>query len=132
VTYSGLDKAVHRLTGATRPDHKIALDVGRRLVQHVQEVLAIEGRRRLVDTALLTSDEVAWNPAALEQPLRAVGRLHAIAGTGTVTLVLPEDQRITPEQVVELLQVVRQRTEIVRLQLVRRRGQEDQQRLPLP
>jgi hypothetical protein len=127
----GLETAVRRLTGAGLCDGKTSLDVGRRILQHLHEVLQVEGRRRLVDSVLDAPGELAGAATTPEQQLRAAGRLHAVCGTGTAVLLLPEEERTTPEQMVRLLQYTWQRTEVQRLRLVRRRQQEDQPSLPI-
>jgi hypothetical protein len=127
VTPLGLDAAVRRLCGAGLCAGKNALDLGRRILAHLREVLAGESQRRPVGAALEAPDE-AWD-APPEQQLRAAGRLHAVTGAGTAQLLLPDDERINAEQVVRWVQDAREHTDVARLRLVRRRPRQDQPQL---
>jgi hypothetical protein len=125
----GLETAVRRLTGAGLCDSKASLEIGRRLMQHLVDVLEVEGRRRLVDGVL--EPPVEWLAAAAEQQLRVAGRLHAVSGTGTALVVLPKDEKVTAEQVVQLLWHTWQTTEVARLRLAPRSSTEQQLTLPI-
>jgi hypothetical protein len=60
-----------------------------------------------------------WDEAApLKGQLRAGGVLHGAAGHGTLGLFLPGEQR-RPEAVAEVLREAWERTDVVRLRLLR-------------
>jgi hypothetical protein len=129
VAPNGLETAVRRLTGSGLSDSKVSLDVGRRLLQHLDDVLEVEGRRRLVDSVVEVSEQCL--AAEAEQQLRALGRLHAVSGTGTAMVLLPEDEKMTAEHVVQLLRHTWQSTEVARLQFTPRSPTEQQLTLPI-
>ena len=52
--------------------------------------------------------------------------LHALAGTGTATVTLNEDERLSVDQVVRLLEFAWQQTDVLRLRF-RPRPPEEQQ-----
>jgi hypothetical protein len=72
-----------------------------------------------------TAENVAgltgWDTTApLKSQLRSAGILHGIAEHGTLALFLPEDEKLSPEQIVEWLRTAWQQTDVIRLRLVRR------------
>jgi hypothetical protein len=134
----GLDRLVRELCGAGLCDGEGPLDLGRRIVGRLREVLRQDGLSAHLGTCLdgpatfhlhpdereAISDEEAagltpWDSAA---PARsqwlAGGALHAAAG-GTMALFLPEDRPVSAEQVVGWLRAAWRQTEVVRLRLMR-------------
>jgi hypothetical protein len=56
---------------------------------------------------------------SLKDQLQAAGILHALAGSGTVALLIPEGRSLSAEELVDLLRYAWQQTEVVRVRLVR-------------
>jgi hypothetical protein len=119
------------------------LDFARQIAQRLREVLRQDGRLAHLDTCLdgpfcfqladakRPSDEwptaeniaglTAWDAKApLKNQLRSAGVLHGIAEQGTVALLLPEDETMSPDQIADWLQTAWQQTDVVRLRLIRR------------
>jgi hypothetical protein len=133
----GLAAAVKALLGRGLCEDKSGLDFARRIVGRLREVLAADGRSTLVDSCLETpwdfqpddapspeSGEVVvgltpWETAAPRSQLRAAGVLHAAAGSGTAALLLPWDQRVSPEELLNLLAFAWRETALVCLRVVR-------------
>ena len=80
-------------------------------------------KRSGVTTNILPSGELG---APARQQLTVAGRLHALAGTGTATVTLNEDERLSVDQVVRLLEFAWQQTDVLRLRF-RPRPPEEQQ-----
>jgi hypothetical protein len=126
----GLDAVVRTFTGTGIVEGKPALDLARRLVEHMQAALTDEGRRRLVDTVLdappvptFDNEEAGlttWDAdAPAERQLSASGKLHAVASSGTAVVAFAD--RPAAERVAELLAYAWRQTEVARLQLGVRR-----------
>jgi hypothetical protein len=106
-----------------------ALDFARQVVQRLHAVLQEDGRACLMDTKLdsLVDDTAFATPektggltsgdatAAVKAQLMAASALHAVAGSGTVTVLLPQNRPPSPEDVAGWLRYAWQHTEIVRL-----------------
>ncbi len=119
VTPLGLDGAVRTLTGSGLNESKAGLELARRILQSLDNVLAEEGKRRLVDCVLDMSEELPGGEASApaRQQLTVAGRLHAITGTGTATVALNEDERLSVDQVVRLLEFGWRQTDVWRLRI---------------
>ena len=81
--------------------------------------------RQISDSRWPSAQEVAgltpWDPdATAKAQLEAASPLHALAGTGTVALSVPEDRPLSAEELVDLLRYAWQQTEVVRVRLVRK------------
>jgi hypothetical protein len=113
----GLDQAVRALTGSGINEGKANLDLARRMAQTLHDVLAQEGQRRLVDCVVDITESLfdGEGQSASRQQLQAAGRLHLIAGSGTATVALGDDERVNVDQVVRLLEFTFRQTEISRL-----------------
>jgi hypothetical protein len=108
-----------------------ALDLGRRVVLRLRDVLRQDGRAAQMDTCLdgpfdfrLAAGTVAgltpWSQrASAKAQVRAGGALHGAAEHGTLALFVPEDQPASAAQVAGWLREAWERTELVRLRLVR-------------
>lgn len=120
-----------------------ALDFAKQIVLRLRDVLRQDGRMTHLDTCLdgpfrfyfndavergdgwPTAENVAgltgWDATApLKSQLRSAGVLHGLAEHGTLALFLPEDEKLSPEQIVQWLQTAWQQTDVVRLRLVRK------------
>jgi hypothetical protein len=62
--------------------------------------------------------------------LQAAGPLHALAGTGTLALLVTEERAVSAEALVQLLHYAWQQTEVVRIRLVREAPQPQQLTAP--
>lgn len=119
-----------------------ALDSGRQIVQRLRDVLRQDGRNAHLDTCLdgpfgfhlaevgergeawpAAEDAAgltAWDTtAACKSQLRSAGVLHGVAEHGTVAVFLPEENTLSPEQVVEWLHTAWQQTDVLRLRWIR-------------
>ncbi|HYV37078.1 MAG TPA: ATP cone domain-containing protein [Gemmataceae bacterium] len=110
----GLDGAVRLLTGAGMHQGKTGLDLARRVLQTLEQVLEEEGKRRLVDCGLEITEDLtgAKDMTPTGQQLTVVGRLHAVTGRGTVVAALGEDERLSVDHVVRLLEFAWRHTEV--------------------
>ena len=65
------------------------------------------------------SEELPGDEASVpvRQQLAVAGRLHAVAGTGTATVTLNEDERLSVDQVVRLLEYGWRQTDVWRLRI---------------
>jgi hypothetical protein len=108
-------------------DTSVDSPLGYRLPSASPEREPLSGSRSLwhiSDTRWPSALEVAgltsWEPeATAKEQLQAAGRLHAIAGTGTVALSVTEDRPLSAEELVGLLHYAWQQTEVVRVRLIR-------------
>jgi hypothetical protein len=139
----GLDRVVHAFINKGLSAGGVALDFARQIVQRLRDVLRQDGRTTHLDTCLDgpfrfflapaadTGDDwpaaenvaglTAWDSTApLKNQFRSAGVLHGIAEYGTVALFLPQDEKTSPEQLVDWLQTAWQQTDVVRLRLIRR------------
>jgi hypothetical protein len=138
----GLDCVVHSFVKKGLSAGGAALDFAKQIVLRLRDVLRQDGRIAHLDTCLdgpfrfyfddtaergdgwPTAENVAgltgWDTTApLKSQLRSVGILHGIAEHGTLALFLPEDEKLSPEQIVEWLRTAWQQTDVVRLRLIR-------------
>ncbi len=138
----GLDYVVHSFVKKSLSAGGAALDFAKQIIQRLRDVLRQDGRITHLDTCLdgpfrfyfddaaepgdgwPTAENVAgltgWNATApLKSQLRSAGILHGIAEHGTLALFLPEDEKLSPEQIVGWLQTAWQQTDVIRLRLVR-------------
>jgi hypothetical protein len=150
----GLDAAVRQLCGQGLADSRAALELGRRIIQHLRVVLTAEGAAAGLDACLdgtggvmaewergLAMDASAAEPAdaaglttwaaaaPARQQLQGAGTLHAAAGAGTATVLLGNHQGISPEEIAELLQFAWGQTDVAGLRFV---GPASRQALRLP
>jgi hypothetical protein len=139
----GLDRVVHSFVKKGLSAGGTALDFARQIVQRLRDVLRQDGRTAHLDACLdgpfrfflakggeagddwPTAENVAgltaWDATApLKSQLRSAGVLHGIAEHGTLALFLPEDEKLSPEQIADWLQTAWQQTDVVRLRLIRR------------
>lgn len=114
VTPIGLEKLVQLLLGRGLGSGSGTLELTRRVVGRLRDVLRVEGQAVRLTTCLDGLDEAAWNAGAtVEQQLQTAGHLHAGGDTGTAILgVQPE---LTVEAAADLLRLAWERTEVVRL-----------------
>jgi ATP cone domain len=131
VTPVGLDHTVAQFTGRSLSAGGAGLDLGRRIVQRLREVLRQDGRLSQLETCVdgpsLSDDEASQvaglTPWELNLPVkqqwRAAGILHAAAEHGTLVLVLPTDRAVPSEDVAAWLQTMWQQTEVVRVRFQR-------------
>jgi hypothetical protein len=115
------------------------LELARRILEHLHDVLRDDGRACLLDSALdaglpgpLPSMDIAgldvqapgptpWDRTApVRSQLRAAGALHAAAEMGTATIFLPSGPPLSIEEIADFLQYAWQQTEVVRLRFVGR------------
>jgi hypothetical protein len=140
----GLDAAVRTLLGRGLCEGKPALELARRVIQGLREILRQDGQAGYLDTCLdglgtssffvndlargaLSAPALAdvagltaWDSTApLRSQLRGSGTLHAAAEMGTAAVLLSPEQPLSAERVLELLRFAWQQTEVVRLRLVR-------------
>jgi hypothetical protein len=138
----GLDCVVHSFVKKGLSAGGAALDFAKQIVLRLRDVLRQDGRMTHLDTCLdgpfrfyfddaaepgdgwPTAEDVAgltgWDATApLKSQLRSAGVLHGLAEHGTLALFLPEDEKLSPEQIVEWLQTAWQQTDVVRLRLIR-------------
>ncbi|MGH7170393.1 MAG: ATP cone domain-containing protein [Gemmataceae bacterium] len=138
----GLDHVAHSFLKKGLSAGGVALDFGRQIVLRLRDVLRQDGRNAHLDTCLdgpfdfhlaeveethekwpATEDAAgltAWDATApLKSQLRSAGVLHGVAEHGTAALFPPQDNTLSPEQVVEWLHTAWQQTEMVRLRVVR-------------
>lgn len=107
----GLEAAVRRLTGVALAPSKEALETGRRIVQQLHEVLAAEGKRRLVDGVVDLEEE---------KPGRVGGPLPAITSAASGLALLPDQPVANAEELVRVLRYLWQRTDAFYLRLATR------------
>jgi hypothetical protein len=138
----GLDAVVTRCTGKGISSGGTALELGRRVVQRLRDVLRQDGRPAQLETCLdgpwdfsLNDPKLSpkswplpaqvagltpWDPAApVKAQLRAAGPLHAAADGGTLALYVPQDGLPTAEQAAEWLRTAWQHSDVVRVRLPR-------------
>ena len=144
LTPLGLEAVVQRFTGRGLCDDGTGAALGRQIVERLVEAVREESRHRYLESTLDSAESLSledqslapsglsslspekapgltcWDPQMpLRHQLRAAGQLQAVTKTGTAMLLLPAEQSITAEQVVDLLQRAWQETEITRLRLLR-------------
>jgi hypothetical protein len=117
VTPLGLDAVARTVTGSGLHEGKTGLDFARRLLQTLNEVLAAESQRRLVDCVLDTSESVGpgTSPTSARQQLNVISRLQAVSLNGTALVTLDDEERLSVDQVIRLLEFAWRQTEITRL-----------------
>jgi hypothetical protein len=135
----GLDSATQMLIGQNLSAGGSALEYARQMAKRLHEVLREDGQACLLETGLDSVPGGQWLPggpdsgksdaagltpwdatATPKSQLRAAGLLHAIAEMGTASVLLPEDQPVAAEDLVDLLRYAWQQTEVVRVCFVRR------------
>jgi hypothetical protein len=139
----GLDCVVHSFVKKGLSSSGAALEFAKQIVLRLRDVLRQDGRTVHLDTCLdgpvdlhdaqaretrdegpLTEDVAgltAWDPRVpLKNQLRSAGALHGVAEHGTLALLLPEDQMLSPEQISDWLHTAWQQTDVVRLRLIRK------------
>ncbi len=150
VTPVALEDVVRTVTGSAVCAARPALDLARRIVQRLREVLRQDGPGYQLDACLdgprlfsLEEDapgtqaplrQVAgitpWDGTApAKAQLRAAAALHGAADGGTAALHLPADASAAAEEVADWLRQARQ-TDVVRLRLVRAAAVERQLTAP--
>jgi hypothetical protein len=128
----GLDAVVRRLTGHGLAEDAGALDLARRIVRRLRQVLDEDGAACRLTTCLdgvfaavvdgeRSADDVSglsgWSPAVkVKNQLRAAGALHD--GGGTAFVHLPADPQMTPEQAGDVLAWAWHRTDVVRVRFL--------------
>jgi hypothetical protein len=134
----GLEAAARLYYGRGLGDGGPGLEFAREVLQRLRETLRQDGAAHHLDTcqdgpvsfsleeldALPPLERVAgvtgWDAQLPpRQQLRGAGALHAVAEMGTAAVVLPADQPVSTEEVVELLRLAWQKTEVARLRFVR-------------
>jgi hypothetical protein len=125
----GLDEVVTQFTGWSLASGGSSLELAKKITTRLAEVLHQDGRGAQMDVCLdgpttftLEGEPIAGvtcfdQTASLRSQLRACGALHAITGTGTLALYLPDDT--TAEQLVESLEWAWRHTDVVRVRLLR-------------
>jgi hypothetical protein len=147
----GLDAAVRRLAGAGLCDGAGPVELGRRLVQRLLDVLRRDGRAAHLETCLdgpatFTLHEGAdgapadaaeaaglspWDEAAaVKAQCRAAGALHAAPEGGALALFPPAGRPAGPEQALEWLRTAWRTPEVSRLRFVRPNPSQRQLKLP--
>jgi hypothetical protein len=141
LTPIGLEAVVQRFTGRGLCDDGGGANFGRQIVEHLMKALRVDSRHRYLESTLdsagaisledqslapsgLSPEKAAgltcWDPLMpLRHQLQGAGQLQAVTKTGTALLLLPAEQSITAEQVIDLVQRAWHETEITRLRLVR-------------
>src|SRR5262249_43899022 len=122
---------VREVTGKPLGAGGPALELARRIVTQLRDVLRHEGRRAQLETCvdgpfgceLVESPGVAgltgWDATvSVKQQMRSAGALQGLAGAGTLALFLPEDVQ-EPEAVTDALRWVWHQTDVIRVRLVR-------------
>ena len=118
----GLDATVRRFTGQGLCSGGAALDLSKRIVQTLRDVLKRDGGRTQLAACLDGPDDFHYvDPltAPLKHQLRAAGALHAVAEGGTEALLLPRDSGATVGAVVDLLRQAWKQGDVSRVRLVR-------------
>jgi hypothetical protein len=138
----GLDAVVARFTQRGLGSGGSALELGKRIVGRLREVLRQDGRAIQMDSCIdgpwsfrLGGAAVGASPspplpqiagptpwdvtAPLKGQLRAGGVLHAVCEGGTLALLLGDEALPSPQQAVECLRAAWQNTEVVRVRFVR-------------
>ncbi len=114
----GLDEVVQTVTGQRPAGSPLSLNFAKQIVQTLSDSLAEASRAQHLNLALDSAgDEIvrAATMEALRDECVAAGKLHAIAGAGTLTLAKPD---ATAADVVELLAFVWRKTHVQRLRFV--------------
>jgi hypothetical protein len=136
----GLEGVVRTLTGGDLCTSRPALDLAKKVVQRLRDVLRRDGPTYRLDASLDSAEgfslhreegtscpaqkqDVAgltpWDPGAPPQTqVRAAGALHA-GEAGTAAVLLPEERSPTGEEVADLLRYAGQQTDVIRLRFVR-------------
>ena len=139
VTPIGLDAVVGLFTEWGLCNGGESLELGRQIVQRLCDVLRQDARSAQMDACLdgpfafgldgspAQSEAVAgltpWDATASAQSqMRAADVLHGLAEHGTLALLVPRDEAIEPEALVEWLARAWRRTDVVRLRVVRQPG----------
>jgi len=139
----GLEAAVRRLHGRGLCE-PAGIEFGRKIILRLREALRQDGAAHHLDTCLdgpatmrlgdaalhaapLAPEDVAgatcWDPAPpIKHQLRASGPLHAVAERGTAAIFLPSEPSPTIEEIIDLLRHAWQKTDVVRLRLLRDAG----------
>jgi hypothetical protein len=134
----GIDTVVTSLVQRGLCSGGAALELGRRIVGRLREVLRQDGRAAQMETCIdgpwafqlnetdqmPSSAQVAgltpWDStASIKAQLRAGGVLHAAAEAGTLALFLPEDHPPSAEQAAEWLRTAWQHSDICRIHFIR-------------
>jgi hypothetical protein len=137
VTPVGLEETVRTLTGSGLCTHRGALDLARKIIQRLRDVLRQEGPVYQLDACVdggagffLDQDSdgspsgvaglTPWDMTApLRQQVRAASSLHGAADMGTAAILVPEDRPLAAEEVADLLRFAGRQTDVVRLRFVR-------------
>jgi hypothetical protein len=119
VTPLGLDDVVRRFTGHGLTDGGAALDLGRKLIQRLGEVLRQDGPARISAGVDWPDDTGPVGDAPLRAQARVAAALHGAADGGTLTLTAEE--ATTPEHVVEWLALLGKTGDVCRVRLGRAR-----------
>ncbi len=114
----GLDEVVKRFTGWSLANGGPSLDLGKRIVQRLVDVLRQEGRALQLETFLggLTPDAPG---ASIRSQMQAAGALHAIAEGGTLRLHLVTEAVHTAASLAEELRRAWRETAVGRVEVVR-------------
>jgi hypothetical protein len=118
----GLDRAVRTLTGSGLFEARAGLDLARRIIKELDDALTGEGKRRLVDGTVDPTPDfpVVESPVPCRQQLTALGRLHGVTGGGTALVSLADEERVSVEQVVRMLEFTWRQTDVARLRFLPR------------
>jgi hypothetical protein len=129
VAPTGLAQVARRLTASTATDGPEALELSRRIVQRLAEVLEQDGRAVHLETCLdadhaADTGEIAgvsfWEPATpFRTQTRSSASLHGRPIAGTVIVALPEDPHDAVNELPGLLRWVWRQTDAARLRFVR-------------
>jgi hypothetical protein len=138
----GLEAVVSAFTQRGLGSGGSALELGRRILGQLREVLRHDGRAVQMESCIdgpwsfqldsgpagaapgPSAGQVAgptpWDATApVKAQLRAGGALHATCEGGTLALFVPEEAHPTPQQAVDWLRAAWQSTEVVRVRLLR-------------
>jgi hypothetical protein len=131
----GLESVVQSFVKKGLSSGGAALEFGRQIVSRLRDVLRQDGRNVHLDTCIdgpfsfhLDTERpsvenaaglTAWDTTAtLKSQLRAAGVLHGVAEHGTLALILPQEDPLTPEQLADCLNAARQHSDVVRIRLL--------------
>jgi hypothetical protein len=131
----GLEAVARHFTGHSISEGGAGLTLARQVIARLREALDEDGRHSYLEACLDSpintgssdSDTLSsaaglspWDELALpRQLIGAAGELHAIAGSGSLALMIGRDPSPTPTDVIDWLRHAWQHSDVVRLRLVR-------------
>lgn len=116
----GLDRLTHTLVGETPAAGDAGLDLARRVMERLRDVVHEDSQSRHLEACLDGSRLFDYeSPPDLKTQLQVAAILHETAELNTVRLHVAEQNLPRAEQLVEWLRWTWKRTEVRRLQIVR-------------